>query len=123
VANWLFTFLVRRLYLANTTDTCSGYFAWKKTVIDELLPYMTSSGFAIEAEMIVKMARLGYKIYSVPITYDGREGHSKLSPIIDGMRITWMLFRNVAWNPPGPGAIPTYSATSSRDSVAEKVAE
>jgi hypothetical protein len=45
------------------------------------------------------MAKLGYKIYSVPITYDRREGHSKLSPILDGIKITWMLFKNLMWMP------------------------
>ena len=99
LANWFFTFFVRRLYLVNTTDTCTGYFAWKKKVIDELIPHIRSSGFAIEAEMITKMARLGYKIYSVPITYDAREGNSKLSPIIDGIKITWMLVKNLTWTP------------------------
>ena len=99
IANWFFTFFVRRFYLTNTTDTCTGYFAWKKEVIDELIPHIKSSGFAIEAEMITKMARLGYKIYSVPITYDAREGDSKLSPIVDGIKITWMLFQNLAWKP------------------------
>lgn len=112
LANWLFTFFVRRLYLVNTTDTCTGYFAWNKKVIDDLLPYITSNGFAIEAEMITKMARLGYKIYSVPITYDQREGDSKLSPITDGIRITWMLFRNLTWKPCLSGAIPTHLESS-----------
>lgn len=99
VANWFFTFFVRKFYLTNTTDTCTGYFAWKKKVIDELTPHIKSTGFAIEAEMITKMARLGYKIYSVPITYDSREGDSKLSPIADGIKITVMLIRNLTWNP------------------------
>ena len=97
LANWFFTFLVRRLYLVNTTDICTGYFAWKKKVIDELAPHIKSDGFAIEAEMITKMARLGFKIFSVPITYDRREGNSKLSPYLDGIKITWMLLKNLAW--------------------------
>jgi glycosyltransferase involved in cell wall biosynthesis len=97
IANWFFTFFVRRFYLVNTTDVCTGYFAWKKRVIDELAPYIKSNGFAIEVEMITKMAKLGYKIYSVPITYDRREGHSKLSPIPDGIKIIWMLFKNLIW--------------------------
>jgi glycosyltransferase involved in cell wall biosynthesis len=113
LANWFFTFLVRRLYLTNTTDTCSGYFAWKKTVIDDLLPHIKSNGFAVEAEMITKMAKLGHKIYSVPITYDARAGDSKLCPVVDGMRITWMLFRNLVWKPLGSGAIQRRAATSS----------
>ena len=99
LANWFFTFFVRRFYLVNTTDTCTGYFAWKKKVINELAPHIKSDGFAIEVEMITKMAKLGYKIYSVPITYDRREGHSKLSPILDGIKITWMLFKNLMWRP------------------------
>jgi len=99
LANWFFTFFIRRFYLVNTTDTCTGYFAWKKKVIDELALHIKSSGFAIEVEMITKMAKLGYKIYSVPITYDKREGHSKLSPILDGIKITWMLFKNLTWKP------------------------
>jgi dolichol-phosphate mannosyltransferase len=99
LANWFFTFIVRKFYLVNTTDTCTGYFAWRKKVIDDLTPHLKSSGFAIEVEMITKMARLGYKIYSVPITYDKRKGNSKLSPIVDGLKITWMLFRNLTWTP------------------------
>jgi len=99
VANWFFTFLVRRFYFVNTTDICTGYFAWKKKVVDELSPYIKSDGFAIEAEMITKMAKLGYKIFSVPITYDRREGNSKLSPYLDGIKITWMLLKNLVWKP------------------------
>jgi len=99
LGNWFLTFFIRRFYSVNTTDTCTGYFAWKKQVVDELAPHIKSSGFAIEVEMITKMAKLGYKIYSVPITYDRREGHSKLSPILDGIKITWMLFKNLAWKP------------------------
>jgi dolichol-phosphate mannosyltransferase len=100
LANWFFTFFVRRFYVVNTTDTCTGYFAWKKKVIDDLAPHIKSRGFAIEVEMITKMAKLGYSIYSVPITYDRRVGDSKLSPVYDGIKITWMLFKNVAWKPP-----------------------
>jgi dolichol-phosphate hexosyltransferase len=99
LANWFFTFLVRRLYFVTTTDICTGYFAWKKEVINELSPHLESNGFAIEAEMITKMARLGFKIFSVPITYDKREGDSKLSPYLDGIKITWMLLKNTIWSP------------------------
>lgn len=98
-ANWFFTFFVRRFYLVNTTDTCSGFFAWKKKALDELTPHIKSSGFAIEAEMITKMARLGHEIYSVPITYDARLGVSKISPIMDGLKIIWMLIINLTWKP------------------------
>jgi len=99
LVNWSLTFFIRRFYLVNTTDTCTGYFAWKKKVIDDLAPHLKSDGFAIEVEMVTKMARLGYHIYSVPITYDKREGESKLSPCLDGIKIMLMLVRNLAWRP------------------------
>jgi dolichol-phosphate mannosyltransferase len=100
-ANWFFTFITRYFYGANVTDTCTGYFAWTRKAIVNLNGYLQSPGFAIEAEMITKMAKLGHRIYSVPITYDPRHGesNSKLSPIGDGLRITWMLIKNIGWKP------------------------
>jgi dolichol-phosphate mannosyltransferase len=97
--NWFFTFLVRLAYHGNVTDVCSGYFAWKKKVIDSLLPHLKSNGFAIEMEMITKMARMGFQIYSVPITYAQREGTSSLKPFRDGKTIIKSWFRNLFWNP------------------------
>jgi len=99
LANWFFTFITRRFYGANVTDTCTGYFAWKKDVADKLNGHIKSKGFAIEAEMITKMSKMGHKIYSVPITYDPRHGESKLAPISDGLKITKMLFQNINWKP------------------------
>lgn len=100
MANWFFTFITRHFYNnANVTDTCTGYFAWTRKAIVNLNGHLKSSGFAIEAEMITKMAKLGHRIYSVPITYDPRHGDSKLSPISDGLKITKMLIKNIGWKP------------------------
>ncbi|MBR9705437.1 glycosyltransferase family 2 protein [Candidatus Pacearchaeota archaeon] len=99
LANWFFTFMVRHFYFANVTDTCTGFFAWKRHVITSLNGHIKSKGFAIEAEMITKMARMGHCIYSVPITYDKRAGDSKLAPLGDGLKITKMLIKNMKWKP------------------------
>lgn len=101
-ANWLFTFITRRLYTnANVTDTCTGYFSWKRNTIVHLNGYIESKGFAIEAEMISKLSRLGHKIYSVPITYDPRAGQTKsnLAPFKDAIKIISMLIKNRFWKP------------------------
>jgi dolichol-phosphate mannosyltransferase len=100
-ANWVFTFLTRLLYGANVTDTCTGYFAWTKNAITVLNGYIESKGFAIEAEMISKMSRLGLRVYSVPITYAPRhsENPSKLSPFKDALKIIFMLIKNKRWKP------------------------
>jgi len=99
LVNWAWTFFVRHFYGANVTDTCTGYFAWNAKVIRKLNGYIKSQGFAIEVEMITKLARLGHKIYSVPITYCPRHGKSSshLAPIRDGLRISWMLIKNLGW--------------------------
>src|SRR3989344_3282706 len=66
VANWFYTFITRQIYRANTTDVLSGYFGWKKEVIDDIKDSIKAGGFVLEIEMIIKMVRLGYEIYAVP---------------------------------------------------------
>ena len=100
LGNWAFTNAVRTGYQANVSDVLTGYFAWKKDALDELYPHLTSQGFAIEMEMITKMARLEHRLASVPISYHPRSGESHLRPLRDGMRIAAMFFKNLAWNPP-----------------------
>jgi dolichol-phosphate hexosyltransferase len=99
LANWLYTFLVRRFYGANITDVLSGYFAWRGDVIVEMRNHLKSGGFSIEMEMISKLVKLGYSMYSVPITYNIREGESKLESIKDGLKIICTFSRNLFWSP------------------------
>jgi glycosyltransferase involved in cell wall biosynthesis len=98
--NWIFTHLARYVYRANVTDVLTGYFAWRKPVIDQLHPHLVSDGFAIEMEMITKMARMDFQITSVPISYLQRAGDSNLHPIQDGWRILKMFVRNLSWRAP-----------------------
>lgn len=99
IANWVYVFLVRHFYQINVTDVLSGFFAWKREALDNLKLHLSSDGFAIEMEMVTKMVKLGYQIYSVPITYGIREGKSKINPINDGLRILKMFFKNLYWHP------------------------
>lgn len=99
LGNRLFTGGVRLLYGANVTDVLTGYFAWKKQTLDALAPHITSPGFAVEMEMITKMARLGHRMAAVPISYHPRLGQSNLHPFKDGCRILSMLLKNLTWRP------------------------
>ncbi len=99
IANWGYTFLVRQFYGANTTDLLSGFVAWKKEVVDQLHPHLESEGFAIEMEMITKMSKIGFEMYSVPITYDERVGQSKIEAFSDGFKILYTLIKNLTWKP------------------------
>jgi glycosyltransferase involved in cell wall biosynthesis len=99
IGNWFYTFLVRRFYTANVTDVLTGYFAWKKDVVDDMLPHLRSKGFAIEMEMITKMSKLKHEIYSVPISYTPRDGQTSLRPFYDGAKILKMFINNLRWTP------------------------
>ncbi len=100
LANWIYTFLVRCFYGANITDVLSGYFAWRRDVIVGIRDHLKSDGFSIEMEMISKLVKLDYSIYSVPITYDIREGETKIEAIKDGLKILSTFSRNLFWSPP-----------------------
>jgi len=99
LGNWIYSHLVRYFYRVNMTDVLTGYFAWKREALERLRPHITSEGFAIEMEMVTKMARLGEEITCVPISYYPREGETKLNLIYDGTRIMVMFFRNLYWKP------------------------
>jgi len=96
--NWMYTHLVRIIYGLNVTDVLSGYFAWKRSVVDELVPHLRAGGFAIEMEMITKMSRMKCRVYSVPISYNQRRGLSNLRPFHDGVRILHTFTKNLRWN-------------------------
>jgi dolichol-phosphate hexosyltransferase len=97
--NRLYSRLVRVVYRVPVTDVLTGYYAWSIDAIKELRPHLTSTDFAIEMEMITKMARLGHRVYAVPISYDSRQGASSLNPVRDGYRILRMFVRNLRWKP------------------------
>jgi dolichol-phosphate mannosyltransferase len=99
IGNWIYSHLVRYVYRVNVTDALTGYFAWTYDAAKRLYPHLTSSGFAIEMEMVTKMALLNEEICSVPISYYERAGHSNLSPVRDGIRILWMFTKTLFWKP------------------------
>jgi len=100
--NWLFTFLARVGYKTNVTDVCSGFFAWKKQVVDNLIRNIESRKFTIEMEMIAKMSRMNYQCYSVPISYNSRNGNSSLRPFKDGVQILQAWAKYLRWKPKEP---------------------
>lgn len=91
--------LIRRTYKnAQVTDAFSGFFVWKFEVVKDLQKYLKEGGFSIEMEMIAKTVKLGYKIHSVPITYDKRKGDTKIR-IKDSLIILKAFFKYLSWKP------------------------
>jgi hypothetical protein len=55
---------------------------------------LQSDGFGIEPEMTAKIFKRGYRVYEVPITYDGR-GYEEGKKIgwKDGVVALWVLLK------------------------------
>jgi glycosyltransferase involved in cell wall biosynthesis len=78
--NRFLTFVTNVLYNTMLSDMETCY----KVMRAEVLRSMTlqSDGFGIEPELTAKIFKRGYRVYEVPITYDGR-GYE------EGKKITW----------------------------------
>ena len=86
------TLLTNVLYNTMLTDMETCY----KVMRTEVLRSMTlrSNGFGIEPELTAKIFKRGYRVYEVPITYDGR-GYDEGKKITwrDGVVALWVLLR------------------------------
>jgi len=90
--NRLLTLLTNVLYNTMLTDMETCY----KVMRTEVLRSMTlhSNGFGIEPELTAKIFKRGYRVYEVPITYDGR-GYDEGKKITwrDGVVALWVLLK------------------------------
>jgi len=90
--NRLLTFITNVLYNTMLTDMETCY----KVMRTEVLRSMTldSSGFGIEPELTAKIFKRHYRVYEVPITYDGR-GYEEGKKITwrDGVVALWVLLK------------------------------
>ena len=90
--NRLLTLLTNVLYNTMLSDMETCY----KVMRTEVLRSMTlhSDGFGIEPELTAKIFKRGYRVYEVPITYDGR-GYEEGKKITwrDGVVALWVLLK------------------------------
>jgi glycosyltransferase involved in cell wall biosynthesis len=70
VANHFLTGFSNLVADLNLTDMGTGYKAFRTAVLQETP--IRSNGFAFEAEITIKLARRGARIYEVPVSYYGR---------------------------------------------------
>jgi len=79
-ANRFLTLLTNLLTGLNVTDMEVGYKVFRRDVLRRLT--LTSDRFGFEPEVTVKVAKLGCRVYEVPIRYYGRTYQ-------EGKKITW----------------------------------
>ncbi len=92
MGNVFLTFVTNLLYNTMLTDMETCF----KVMRTEVLRSMTlrSSSFGIEPELTAKIFKRGYRVYEVPITYDGR-GYDEGKKITwrDGVVALWVLLK------------------------------
>jgi glycosyltransferase involved in cell wall biosynthesis len=92
LGNMFLTFLTNLLYNTMLTDMETCYKAMRVGVLRSFT--LESNGFGIEPEMTAKIFKRGYRVYEVPITYDGR-GYEEGKKITwrDGVVALWVLLK------------------------------
>jgi glycosyltransferase involved in cell wall biosynthesis len=92
LGNMFLTFLTNVLYNTMLTDMETCYKAMRIEVLRSFA--LESDGFGIEPEMTAKIFKRGYRVYEVPITYDGR-GYDEGKKITwrDGVVALWVLLK------------------------------
>jgi glycosyltransferase involved in cell wall biosynthesis len=90
--NRLLTLLTNVLYNTMLSDMETCYKVMRTEVLRTMR--LRSNGFGIEPELTAKIFKRGYRVYEVPITYDGR-GYEEGKKIgwRDGVVALWVLLR------------------------------
>lgn len=80
VGNWLLTMVSNMLSNLNLTDMECCYKMFRREVLSSLV--LREDRFGFEPEVTAKVARLGCRIYEVPVSYSGRTYE-------EGKKISW----------------------------------
>ena len=92
LGNRALTLLTNVLYNTMLTDMETCYKVMRTDVLRSMT--LRSNGFGIEPELTAKIFKRGYRVYEIPITYDGR-GYDEGKKIgwRDGVVALWVLLR------------------------------
>ncbi len=92
LGNKLLTFLSNMTTNLNLTDMETCYKVFRREVIQSL--HLKSNRFGFEPEVTAKVAKRGYRVYEVPISYHGRDyWEGKKINWKDGLSALWSIFK------------------------------
>lgn len=78
------------LFFKRVPDVCTGYWGFKGRALKQL--HITAKRFDLEANLFSQACKKGFRIKSVPISYEKRLGEAKLH-VSDAFDIVLHLFR------------------------------
>lgn len=92
LANKALTFTSNVMTNLNMSDVETGYKAFRKEIIGNMV--IVSNGFGFEIEVTAKISKLKCAIYEVPISYYGRTyDEGKKIGMMDGVAAFWFILR------------------------------
>ena len=97
LANKFMSWLISKITKQRIPDTQCGFRLLKKEVLEKL--HLKTFKYETESEVLIKAARLGFKIEPVPIkaVYQGEK--SQINPFIDTLRFIGFIIREIRERP------------------------
>jgi glycosyltransferase involved in cell wall biosynthesis len=92
ITNKIMSYLLSKMCGQDIPDTQCGFKLINKNVLEHIS--LESSNFDIESEILLKAARKGFKIESVPVKTIYEREVSKIKPITDTVRFLALLIRS-----------------------------
>jgi hypothetical protein len=91
--NRIMSFVISKLCGCKIPDTQCGFKLIKKVVLQNI--NLESSKYEIESEILIKSAKKGFKIESVPVKTVYKGEMSKINPVVDTIRFLTLLIKSV----------------------------
>lgn len=97
IANFIITFLVNSLTDLNFTDVETGFKAFKRDILSQII--LKENTFTFEIEFTMKIAKLKKRIFEVGISYNGRTvEEGKKIKLKDGILAIYCIFKYKFFN-------------------------
>ena len=94
LTNRFMSWLISKISGEDVRDSQCGFRLLRRNVLEKL--NLNSDRFEIESEIILKSAKLGFKIGNAPIETVYGDEHSKINPARDTIRFFKFLFKFLA---------------------------
>ncbi len=91
LTNKFMSFIISYIVKQNIPDSQCGFRLIKKEVLEKI--NFETNNYDSESELLLKAARLGFKIGAVPIDTIYRGEKSRINPCVDALRFIRLMFR------------------------------
>ena len=94
ITNKIMSLVISKMCGHRIPDTQCGFRLIKRSVLENIK--LKSSNFEIESELLLKAAKKGFRIESVPIKTIYADERSRINPVIDTIRFIVFLIKTMA---------------------------